>query len=58
MVIMRKPKFLGKDFIAERMRLNGKYTTVFKPKETMSLEDFSEAIEPIIKEMSEKKRKK
>ncbi len=52
---MRKP--IGhEDFIPERMKLNGRIITVFKPKETMSLEQFAKEIEPIIREMAEKKR--
>ncbi len=53
---MKKPEFLGDDFVAERMNVNGKVIDVWKPKETMSLEEFEKAIEPIIKEMAENKR--
>jgi len=47
---------VGKDYIPEKMVLNGRVVTVFKPKDTMSLEEFEKAIEPIIKKMAEKER--
>lgn len=49
---------VGKDYVPEKVELNGKVVTVFKPKETMSLEEFAREIEPIVREAARKKRVK